>query len=296
MAPINGMIVPIVTPLNTGGGVDTDALARLCEIQIEAGIDGLFVLGTTGEFYGLTLAQRRTVVGNVLENVNGRIPVVAGITGDSSASALEAFRACRHDGLAGYVSSTPYFMHYGQEELADCFRRLADAVEQPLILYNFPGRYGQRIEIDTIHALLTDRQICALKDTEGDFAYMRRLLKLKESFPSFGVFEGALPNLARSARLGIDGSVQALGNLLPRECAALWTMIENRQWDALTPAVDTLWSFHQAIETEAVFIAAMKGCMSLRGWCGPTPAHPTRPVSGQNRTALETLMTRYDAI
>lgn len=124
MAPISGMIVLLVTSLATDGEVDTDALARLCLVQIEAGIDCLFVLGTTGEFYGLTLAQRRTVV----ENVNGRIPVVAGITGDSSASALETFWACRNDGLAGYVSSTPCLMHSGQEELADYFRRLADTV------------------------------------------------------------------------------------------------------------------------------------------------------------------------
>lgn len=290
MAPIHGMIVPIVTPLTPDGEVDTDALARLCEMQIEAGINGLFVLGTTGEFYGLTLAQRRSVVETVVENVNGRIPVVAGITGDSSTSALEAFRACRHDGLAGYVSCTPYLMHYGQEELADYFRRLADTVEQPLILYNFPARYGQRIDIDTIQMLLRDGQVCGLKDSEGDPAHMRLLLELKESFPSFGVFEGVLANLPASAPLGIDGSVQALGSLLPRECAALWSMIENKEWDALTPAVDTLWSFHQALDAEAAFIVAMKGCMSLLGWCGPTPAHPSRAVNAQTRSALETLM------
>ena len=133
MAPIHGMIVPIVTPLTTDGEVDTDALARLCLVQIEAGIDCLLVLGTTGEFYGLTLAQRRTVV----ENVNGRIPVVAGITGDSSASALETFRACRNAGLAGYVFSTPYLMHSGQEEPADYFRRLADTAAQPLMMKRY---------------------------------------------------------------------------------------------------------------------------------------------------------------
>ncbi len=293
MQKIQGMIVPIITPLTPAGEVDVPRLRSLCEIQIRAGIDVLFILGTTGEFYGLTSNQRRLVTDVVLETVKGRVPILAGISGDSTASALAALADCRRDGIAGYVAGTPYFLNYNQNEVGDFFTTLSEAVGQPLVLYNFPFRYRNAIELDTIDKLLSQNKAFAIKDVSGDLGYMRGLLTLKKTYPGFLVFEGALPNLGKSAPLGIDGSVQALGNLLPGECADIWSDIRNKDWFAAERKVDTMWEFHRKIETVAVFIAAVKGCMALRGWCEPKPAHPTRPADEQATKELEALMDRY---
>jgi 4-hydroxy-tetrahydrodipicolinate synthase len=293
MQKIQGMIVPIITPLTPAGEVDVPRLRSLCEIQIRAGIDVIFILGTTGEFYGLTSKQRRLVTDITLETVKGRVPVLAGISGDSTASALTALADCRRDGVAGYVAGTPYFLNYNQDEVRDFFTTLSDIVGQPLVLYNFPFRYRNTIELDTIDKLLSKNKAFAIKDVSGDLEYMRGLLNLKKSYPNFLVFEGALPNLGKSAPLGIDGSVQAVGNLLARECAAIWSDIRAKNWLAAEKKVDTMWEFHQKIETAAVFIAAVKGCMALRGWCEPKPAHPTRPADEQAMKKLEALMDRY---
>jgi 4-hydroxy-tetrahydrodipicolinate synthase len=293
MRKIQGMIVPIITPLTPDGEVDVPRLRSLCEIQIRAGIDVLFILGTTGEFYGLTSNQRRQVADVVLETVRGRVPILAGISGGSTASALAALADCRHDGIAGYVAGTPYFLNYNQNEVADFFSTLSEAVGEPLVLYNFPFRYRNTIELDTIDKLLSENKAFAIKDVSGDLEYMRGLLALKKTYPNFLVFEGALPSLGKSAPLGIDGSVQALGNLLPRECANIWSDIRNKNWLAAEKKVDTMWEFHQNIETVAVFIAAAKGCMALRGWCGPKPADPTRSADEPALKKLETLMDRF---
>jgi dihydrodipicolinate synthase/N-acetylneuraminate lyase len=293
MHKIHGMIVPLVTPLTLAGEVDVSRLRSLCEIQIKAGIDVLFILGTTGEFYGLTSKQRRVVTDITLETVKGRIPVLAGVSGDSTASALVALADCRRDGVAGYVAGTPYFLNYNQNEIADFYSSLSDAVGRPLVLYNFPFRYRNTIELGTINNLLSKNKAFAIKDVSGDLEYMRGLLDLKKNYPDFLVFEGALPNLGKSAPLGIDGSVQALGNLLPDECADIWSDIRNKNWLEAEKKVDTMWEFHQKLETAAVFIAAAKGCMSLRGWCESLPARPTRPVDERAMKKLEALMDRY---
>ena len=230
MNSIQGMIVPLITPLRDAGEVDVAALKRLCEIQIQSGIQTLFVLGTTGEFYGLSPQQRREVIETTVETARGRVPVIVGISGDSTTSTLLALDLARHGGVSAYVVSTPYFLSYTQAELLDYFREIADAVGEAVILYNYPGRYGHVIEVDTIETLVKEGRVFGIKDTAGDLEYMFRLLDLRDSQPAFRVFEGALQNLAQSGRRGIDGSVQAIGNLLPVECARLWRLVQNQEW------------------------------------------------------------------
>jgi len=286
------MILPIVTPLTQQGVPDAPALARLCDIQVRAGIQVIFALGTTGEFYGLSLAQQRQVVETVVQAVAGRAAVIVGVSGHSTASSLQALRECRRDGVTAYVSSTPYFMGYSQTELLDHFRFLADAAKAPIILYNYPGRYRHRIDISTLRQLLEEERVLAIKDTDGDFQYMLHLLELKQSFPLFLVFEGALSNLAKSGRLGIDGSVQALANLWPDECAALWQQILGRQWETLDANVARMWAFHRDMESVGSFIRTLKGCMALRQWCSPVPAPPMRSVERESVQRLRELMDR----
>jgi len=290
MDRVQGMIVPLVTPLRTTGEVDLPGLRRLCEIQIRAGIDVLFLLGTTGEFYGLTPAQRRQVVETAVESVAGKIPVIVGISGDSTASSKATLDVCRHASLSGYVCSSPYFLSYSQAELLDYFRELADAVGEPIILYNYPSRYRHLLEIETVGKLVAEKRVFAIKDTDGDLEYMYRLLELKAHFPAFRVFEGALKNLALSAQRGLDGSVQALGNLWPKECARLWSLAKEQAWQALQADIDRMWKFHVDIEEVAIFIAALKGCMALRGWCEAQPAAPTHCMSRSGMAEVRKLM------
>jgi len=290
MNSIQGMIVPLITPLKGAGEVDVAALKRLCEIQIESGTQNLFVLGTTGEFYGLSPQQRREVVETTVETVNGRIPVIVGVSGDSTTSTLSALDLARQVGVSAYVISTPYFLSYTQAELLDYFREIADAIGEAIILYNYPARYGHVIEVDTIETLVKEGRVFGIKDTAGDLEYMLRLLQLRDSHPAFRVFEGALQNLALSGRRGLDGSVQAIGNLLPAECARLWNLVQNQEWPTLETEIARLWKFHRDIEGVAIFISALKGCMALRGWSNALPAKPTKAVGDTDVVRLRELM------
>ena len=292
---ISGMIVPIITPLDNRQQVDEQALANLCELHIRSGTNVIFALGTTGEFYGITHEQRKQVVGVIVSSVAGRIPVIVGISGDSTASAIVNYNTCRQDGVSGYVASTPYFLSYSQDELLDHFRKLADRIGGPLILYNYPGRYRHRIDIPTVATLAQEGLVSSIKDTAGDFEYLKELLVLKRQFPKLGVFESALNNLAKAAPLGVDGSVQADSNLFPVEFAAVWSAISARDYPRVTAATTRLWDFHVAMEKVAIYIASLKACMAIRGWCSPQPTAPTRAVSAAQHQQLEGLLSTFSA-
>jgi 4-hydroxy-tetrahydrodipicolinate synthase len=172
---------------------------------------------------------------------------------------------------------------------------LVQGIGQPLILYNYPGRYRHRIDVPTVAALASQGLVSSIKDTAGDFEYMKELLQLKRSYPNLGVFESALQNLAKAAPLGIDGSVQALANLFPEDFSAVWAAIVRRDWPTVTRGAERLSNFHLAMENVAIFIAAVKGCMAIRKWCDLTPGAPTRPVSPQQLHELEQLLGRFDS-
>jgi 4-hydroxy-tetrahydrodipicolinate synthase len=285
-----GMIVPIVTPFTAVGAIDEPALGLQARRLIEAGVDTLFALGTTGEFYGLALDQRRRAVDLVLDAAGGRTPVVVGVTGDSTASTMATLAAVRHPRVAGYVVSTPYFLSYTQAELIDFFHAVAAAVGGPIILYNYPSRYKHRIDIDTVAALVADGTANAIKDTAGDFEYFQQLAQVKKSHPGFAIFESSLKNLAKAAPLDIDGSVQAIGNLLPDECAAMWRQVVAREDSRLAETVAKLWDFHCRIETAGIFIAALKAAMSTRGWCANVTAAPTKPLATEQVEGLRAML------
>ncbi len=273
---LGGIIVPIITPFDPRGGVDFKALAAHAERLITAGIHGLFVLGTTGEFHGLDLGQRREVVACVLEAARGRVPVVAGIAGDSTQQARATLAACQDPRLAGYVASAPYFMDHDQMELASHFRALAQAAGRSLIIYNFVARYRNHIAPATVEALVADGTTDAIKDSDRDRGYITALFGIRARHPGFRVYPSHLEHLAWSSAQGIEGSVQAIANLMPAAYARCWRLILARDTAGVEAEVARLWAINQAIDRAGPFISVLKGAIAARGWCGPATVAPTR--------------------
>jgi dihydrodipicolinate synthase/N-acetylneuraminate lyase len=291
---VAGMIVPIITPFRSPGIVDLVSLQQHCRRCIEGGIDVLFALGTTGEFYGLTLEQRRETVRCALDSAQGQTPVVVGISGDSTVSTLVNVDHLRDERISGYVVSTPYFLDYSQSELLDHFRAVRAHVGQPIILYNYPARYRHRIDISTVAALVADGTACSIKDTAGDLGYVRELMEIKGRHPAFRVFPSHLQDLGRASELGIDGSVQALGNLLPEECAAFWALAKRGELKTLQDRVDHMWDYYLTLTSGRTFISALKGAMAGLGWCRELTAAPTRPLDAEGiREVTQALRAAY---
>ena len=139
---ISGSIVALVTPMHDGGEVDFEALRRLVDWHVAEGTDALVAVGTTGESATLDVEEHVEVIRRVVEYAKGRVPVIAGTGANSTTEAIELTRAGKSAGAQACLMVTPYYNKPPQEGLYRHYRKVAETVDIPIILYNVPGRTG----------------------------------------------------------------------------------------------------------------------------------------------------------
>ena len=275
---LKGVICPVATPLRSDETLDSAGLRRLLQFLREGGVHGVFVLGTTGELATLLDSVRRQVVEVTLDEVGGRLPVLAGVGEAGTGRAVQLAREWRRLGVDGLVACSPYYFQYNsQEELIHHFTRIAEAVDLPLILYNIPQTTHRMIEFDTVVKLRECRNIIGIKDSSGDFTYFQRLLMRFRHDPSFLVFQGAELLSGVSVLYGADGIVPGLGNVAPGLAVQLYAA-------ASSGDVETVFRLQERFNNLAriyqygSWLAGLKAALEVLGICGGQVSSPLAPV------------------
>ena len=177
MTPFAGIIPALVTPLDEDGELLEDGLRQVLDFTIDRGVHGVFVLGSSGEIYGLDAAQKRRVIEIAVEHVAGRVPVLAGAGEISTRECVRTARMVEEvGGVAGLSVLTPYFMTPTQSELREHFRAIAGSTSLPVLLYDNPPRTHVQLELATVLELAAAPGIVGLKDSSGDLERVRTLL------------------------------------------------------------------------------------------------------------------------
>ena len=214
--PLRGIVPPMVTPLADDDSIDQPGLERLIEHILAGGVHGLFILGTTGEGPSLSHALRHKLVELVCEQVDGRLPVLVGVTDTSFAESLELAERASDAGAQAVVAAPPYYLAAGQPELLEHSAKLALAVPLPLVLYNMPSCTKVALDVDTVLACSRLDNIIGLKDSSGDLEYFRRVRAAVAHNPEFTLLVGPEELLAQSVKLGSHGGISGGANLWPR--------------------------------------------------------------------------------
>src|SRR6195256_3251715 len=210
----------LVTPFRQDGSIDDTAFRNLVAWQVESGIDFLIPCGTTGETPTLTHDEWLRVIDVTVEVVDGRVPIVAGATSNSTQDAVaKAKEVASRPGVNAILTASPYYNKPTQEGQYRHFRAIAEAVDKPLMLYNVPGRTGANLEPATLARLAEVPNIAAVKEASGN---MSQIADVVNSVPeTFLVFSGddaiTLPVIA----LGGVGIVSVASNEIPRELAEM---------------------------------------------------------------------------
>jgi 4-hydroxy-tetrahydrodipicolinate synthase len=213
---LSGSLVAIVTPMQPGGALDLAALARLIDFHIENGTAGFVVVGTTGESPTVDVDEHCRLIQASIEHAAGRIPVVAGTGGNSTAEAIALTRFARSAGATACLSVVPYYNKPTQEGLYRHFSTIAEAVDLPLILYNVPSRTVADLANDTIVRLAAIPRIIGLKDATSDLV---RVVDLRNRLPAgreFALYSGNDDTALAFMLLGGDGVISVTANLAPK--------------------------------------------------------------------------------
>lgn len=211
---IQGSIVAIVTPMHADGSLDLPGLRKLIDWHILEGTDGIVIVGTTGESPTVSVEEHCELIKVAVEHVAGRIPVIAGTGGNSTTEAIELTRYAKDVGANASLSVVPYYNRPTQEGMYQHFRKIAEAVDLPAILYNVPGRTVADISNETILRLAQIPGIIGVKDATGNLARGTDLLRLLPK--SFSVYSGDDPTAMALMLCGGKGNISVTANVAPR--------------------------------------------------------------------------------
>ena len=299
---LSGIVPPLVTPLLDRDTLDHAGLERLIEHVLAGGVQGLFILGTTGEAPSLSYRLRRELIARVCQLAGGRVPVLVGITDTSFVESVALARHAAGAGAAAVVLSTPYYFPAGQTELTSYIETIVPELPLPLVLYNMPSLTKVWFELETLQKLAASERIVGIKDSSGDLAYFERLMTLRALRPDWSILIGPEAMLPRAMRLGGDGGVSGGANVFPRLFVQCYEAAAAQDYARLDRAARLIDEFQQVYEIgkyASRFIKATKCSLSLLGICDDFMAEPFHrfraPERERVRVIVDELRAKLDA-
>ncbi|QOR70564.1 dihydrodipicolinate synthase family protein [Ruania alkalisoli] len=219
---LRGIVPPVLTPFTSELRVDEAGLQRQIQRMLDAGVHGVFLLGTSGEGAYVTDDDRRRVIATAVEVVSGRVPLLVGAMAPSArqVAAMAATSAGR--GVDALVCTTPFYGASHQGEVREHFRAIATSVDLPVVAYNIPGAAGVRMSPELVAELADARIITGYKDSGGDEYALRRTVAACAPLEHFPVLSGSEVMVDSALRLGAVGGVPGLANVSPRPYVELY--------------------------------------------------------------------------
>ena len=287
---IRGIIPPMVTPLLGYDELDTEGTAKLVEHIIAGGVHGLFILGTTGEAQSLSQKLRLQFVELVCSLVDGRIPVLVGISSTSLQESLELAQCAKVNGAAGVVAAPPYYFPMSQVEIYEYYEALADASPLPLYLYNMPSHVKSYIEIPTVVKLSEHANIAGLKDSSGNMVYFRKLCHLLGKRDDFAIYVGPEELTGECILIGADGGINGGANLFPEVFVSMFDAAEKKDVAKVREVQERIMeignSLYNVGKYSSSLIKGIKCSLSLLGICSGYVEWPYREFLPSERVLV----------
>jgi 4-hydroxy-tetrahydrodipicolinate synthase len=286
LLPFKGVITALATPFRDGK-VDAQALADLLERQIEAGVDGVVPVGTTGESATLSHEEHQRVIDLCVDTVNGRVKVIAGAGSNSTAEAVSLVRHAKDAGADAALVITPYYNRPSQEGLFRHFKAINDAVDLPVLLYNVPSRTGVDMTNETVARLAALPHVTGIKDATGDLA---RASLLRVATPkSFAMISGDDPTFLGHLAHGGVGVISVTSNVAPHASVAQWRALQAGDWAGALDWQDRLIRLHKALFVDAS-PGPVKYALSRLGLCADELRLPLIPCADAAKPEIEAAM------
>jgi 4-hydroxy-tetrahydrodipicolinate synthase len=284
MGPITGSIVALVTPMLEDGSVDYPALRKLIDWHIAEGTDCIGVVGTTGESPTVNVQEHCEIIRVSVEQAKGRVPIMAGCGANSTAEAIELTRFAKSVGADCQLQVVPYYNKPTQEGQYQHFRKIAEAVDLPMVLYNVPGRSVADMLHDTVLRLAQVDGIIGIKEATGNIERAQWLIR--DVPKGFAVYSGDDPTAVALMLCGGQGNVSVTANVAPRLMHELCVAAIAGDTRRAMELQFKLLPLHRQLFVEANPIP-VKWAVARMGLCGGTLRLPMTPLAPANEAVVE---------
>ena len=274
-----GTYTAIVTPFAPDGGIDVKSLRKLVDFQVEGGVEGVVPCGTTGESATMDLEEQKKVVRTVLEQVDGRVLVLAGAGGNSTSQVTVVAREMQSLGADGILSVVPYYNKPTQEGMYQHFTRVADAVSIPMVLYNVPSRTGSNMLPETALRLAEHDNVTGIKEASGNLLQAMEIIKGAPE--DFRVLSGEDNLTFPLLGLGADGVISVVANEVPMMMSRMVRDSLAGNWDEARKIHYKLLGLMNVnfVETNPIPAKAALAMMGIIEECYRMPLVPLRDES-----------------
>lgn len=285
--PRNGITPPLVTPLSAPDRLDAGALTQIAVRAIDAGVKGLFVLGTTGEGPSLSQSLKREVISRCSECAAGRVPVLAGLLEASTDDALRLADYAAEAGAAALVLTPPFYFPIPQDELIRYGERVIPKLPLPVYLYNIPVFTNVPLEPETFARLARIPNVCGIKDSGGN---LEKLARTRALLPDIPILWGPEEILLEAMAAGATGGVNGGANLFPQLFVALYEAIAGGHAERARTLQDLATQISARIYSAAPggpgFVYGIKCALEDMGIGTALPAEPLTALEGAPRRQI----------
>jgi len=289
MFTFEGIATPIITPFDKDGKIDERAYRELIDWLIEQGVHGIVPAGSNGEAIYLSLDERVRLIEIAVEQADSRVPVIAGTGCPSTRATIEMTSFADEIGVDAVLIVTPFYFPLSQADLAEHYRRIADATKLPIFLYNVPKFTHVNLEPETVTQLSQIDNIVGIKDSSGNIEQVKCIISSSQEW--FLVLAGTGSMLYDTLRLGGKGGILALSNIVPDKCVQIYNLCKHGQLEEARKLNLSLLELNYAITAE-FGIPGLKAALKVRGLPAGYPRSPLRSVNSGQEAKIRRILDK----
>ena len=292
-ALLRGCGTALATPFTQNGSIDEDALRSFVEWQVTEGIHFVVPCGSTGEAATMSQDEHRRVVEITVEQVNGRVPVVAGAGSNDTKKAIALSKEMKGAGATHLLHTSPMYNKPPQRGIIAHFTAIADSTDLPVVVYNVPGRTGSNVEAATTLALAEHENITAVKEASGNLAQIAEIIRGKPD--DFTVLSGDDGFTLAVMAEGGDGVISVTSNAVPGLAAKMCELVDAGDFDGAREIERRLsaWTTGAFVESNPI---PVKAALAMMGKCGNVLRLPLVPLAENHNAALRKALSAAGAL
>jgi len=282
-----GIIPPIITPLDKDENVDKKAIFKVVDYLIKGGVHGLFPLGSTGEWYGLSFDQKREIIETVMEANNKRVPIYAGTGATTTKETISLTKLATDIGVDAVSVITPVFISPNDQELYNHYEVVASHTDLPILLYNNPGRTGINLSVDLVVKLSKIDNIVGIKDSSGDMTQGAEYIRRTDD--NFAILAGRDTLIYGFLSYGGKGAIAATANIAPQIVVKIYEEYQKGNYQEALKAQFQLAPLRMAFNLGS-FPVVIKEGLNLLGLEVGTTFKPVEPLTDEARVKLKEVL------